>query len=554
MPRSSAALLWRSVRHTPLPQLWHRGRLEVTRRCRVAIRRMGWPRRTGLALPLAKTLPRPLFPPREDLVLRRDGAAVLHLLNRDTPLRLPADWHPAAPQLDRVNLHYMEYLEAVDDADFQSLVLDWISQNPPYGGGYWRDSWNSYALSLRCLVWMQQLAKRSLSESFLRPVRGSLGEQLAFLHANLELDLGGNHLLKNLKTLLWAGRSFIGGEAWTARAEALLARELERQILADGHHFERSPAYHLQVFADLLECFSVLEEGLLKQRLGEKLDGMAQAAVDLCHPDGLPSLFNDGGLHMAYPPAACLRVYASLRGTPPCPRPVFALREAGYFGLRGADSLLLVDCGPLGPDGLPAHGHGDLLAFEWSAFGQRLIVDTGVFEYQEGDRRSHARSSRAHNTLTLDGADQCEFWHSFRVGRRARPLVHHLRLEDDRLELEGSHDGYGHLPGNPRHRRRIVATSLRVEIQDRVTGGAGQRAEARLLLHPSLRCELEPGGAVICCPGGLVKLRCTHPIRLEAAPWWPDFGVEYSTIQLVLDYGGAPVTGAFVLELADKLS
>ena len=553
MPRSSAALFWRSVRHTPLPQLWHRGRLELTRRWRVAARRLGWPRRTGPVLPFAAALPRPLFPPREDLVLRRDGAAVLRLLNRDTPLRLPMDWHPATPQLDRVNLHYMEYLEALDDTDFQALVLDWIRQNPPYGRGFWRDSWNSYALSLRSLVWMQQLARRSLPDSFLGPVRESLCGQLDFLAANLELDLGGNHLLKNLKTLQWAGRCFVGA-AWTARAEPLLARELERQILADGLHIERSPAYHLQVFADLLECFAVLEEGALKQQLGEKLDGMAQAAVDLCHPDGLPSLFNDGGLHMAYAPAACLQVYADLRGTPPPPRPVFALREAGYFGLRGADSLLLVDCGPLGPDGLPAHGHGDLLAFEWSTFGQRLIVDTGVFEYQEGDRRARARSSRAHNTLTLDGADQSEFWQSFRVGHRARPTLHRLHLEEGRLELDGSHDGYGRMPGAPCHRRQLTATLRRVEVQDRVIGGAGQRAEARLLLHPSLRCELEPGGATLSCPQGRLRLRSPHPIHLEAAPWWPDFGVETPTIQLVLDYGRAPVTGAFVLELADKLS
>jgi uncharacterized heparinase superfamily protein len=401
---------------------------------------------------------------------------------------------------------------------------------------------------------MQQLARRSLPEAFLARVRHSLYEQLAFLAANLEFDLGGNHLLKNLKALLWAGRFFQGAEAWTARAEPLLARELERQILADGHHFERSPAYHLQVFADLLECFAVLGEGRLRERLGSRLDVMAQAVADLRHPDGLPSLFNDGGLHMAYSPDDCLRIYAALRGAMPVPRLVFAFEEAGYFGLRGADSLLLVDCGRIGPDGLPAHGHGDLLAFEWSACGQRLVIDTGVFEYAEGERRVRSRSTRAHNTLTLDGQDQCEFWKSFRVGRRARPTLHRLRLEAGLLELEASHDGYAHLPGKPIHRRSFQATLRRLEVRDEVRGGAGQRAEARLLLHPSLRCQLEPGGAVLHSPRGELRLTCPHPLRLEPAPWWPDFGVEVATTQLVLDYGPAPVTAAFVLELADELS
>lgn len=551
---SSPLLLWRSLRHTPLPQLWHRGRLELKRRWHVLAWALGKPRRPGSAPAANGHLPVPLFPPRKALVLHRRDTAFLHLLNRDTPLRTPMDWNPGLSQLERVNLHYMEYLEAVDDAAFLALVQDWIRQNPPGRPGDWRDRWNSYALSLRCVVWMQQLACRTLPEAFQIQVRQSLHEQLAFLTANLELDLGGNHLLKNLKALLWAGRFFRGGAAWTARAEPLLARELERQILADGHHFERSPAYHLQVFADLLECYAVLAEGNLKGRLGTRLDGMAQVVVDLRHPDGLPSLFNDGGLHMAYSPDACLQVYAALRGTTPEPRPCIALAEAGYFGLRGSDSLLLVDCGRIGPDGLPAHGHGDLLAFEWSARGQRLVVDTGVFEYAEGDRRARSRSSRAHNTLTLDGLDQCEFWKSFRVGRRARPTLHHLRLEPGRLELEASQDGYAHLPGKPIHRRSFQATLRRLEVRDEVRGGAGQLAEARLLLHPSLRCQLEPGGAVMRFPQGELRLICPHPVRLEPAPWWPDFGVEVATTQLVLEYGPAPVTAAFLLELIDELS
>jgi hypothetical protein len=65
-----------------------------------------------------------------------------------------------ADQLWRMNLHYMEYLESVDDATWSSLVTQWIDGNPPTIPGSWRDAWNSYALSLRLGVWLAELARR----------------------------------------------------------------------------------------------------------------------------------------------------------------------------------------------------------------------------------------------------------------------------------------------------------------------------------------------------------------------------------------------------------
>ena len=84
----------------------------------------------------------------------------------------------------------------------------------------------------------------------------SLAAQLIFLEANLETDIGGNHLIKNIKALIWASAFFQGPDAarWRKLGLDLLARELTAQILTDGVHYERSPSYHCQRLADLLEC------------------------------------------------------------------------------------------------------------------------------------------------------------------------------------------------------------------------------------------------------------------------------------------------------------
>jgi len=447
-----------------------------------------------------------------------------------------------------MNLHYMEYLEALDPEDLPALVHNWIKTNPAYELSFWQDRWNSYALSIRCVIWMQEIARGRLNLD--KEITASLCEQVRFLTANLEIDIRGNHLVKNIKALLWAGAFFQGDEAasWTKLGLRLLDKELSRQILADGVHFELSPAYHLQVFADLLECYQLLPEHSLKPKLGETLDRMAQVAADLTHPDRLISHFSDGGLHMAYVPSACLDVYFQLRSQQVVQRPIFSFLDAGYFGARDGTDFVLVDCGPIAPDSLPAHGHGDIFSFEWSLNGKRWIIDQGVFEYKEGPIRMHSRATSSHNTLTLDGLDQCEFWKSFRVGRRARVAMQQYVTHETRFILEGSHDGYAHLPGRPIHKRLFDAGPSRISIEDSVQGGKNQRAEAHLLLHPDVRIERNGES---CCNLLIgeerVILESPHPLCIQPASWYPDFGVEIPTHRILLDYGPAPCRGRFSL-------
>lgn len=554
--------LARSIRHTRPHQLVARLRLLARRRRLEGQGRGAQPAVVPAEeLPACAEAPMPIFADRAHLAETDERGIELRFLGVRHPLAVPMEWRPTAWQrgtrLELLNLHYMEYLEALPPERLEEILLDWIDHNPPYQRGYWLDHWNSYALSIRAVVWMQRLARHGdgLSDAGRLRILGSLVAQLRFLEANLELDIGGNHLIKNVKALLWAGAFFAGAEAerWAARGRDLLGPQLDEQILADGMHEERSPAYHLQVFADLLECRSVLGVGPLRDRLDGCLIAIAQVAADLTHPDGLPSLFNDGGLHMTYSPEACLACHAELTGRRTEPARCVELPDAGYFALRGTlpgdlgESYLLADCGPIAPDHLPAHGHGDLLAFEWSLGDERILVDAGVYEYHPGAAREASRATRSHNTVTIDDEDQCEFWSSFRVGRRARVTERSVSLRASELDLRGSHDGYDHLRGAPRHRRHLHATPERIHVKDEITGGNGQPVRARLLLHPDCRVETEADGLRILGHRVVVRLRSSAPVRVETSSWCPDFGERRKTSQLVLELGPAPCRGHFEL-------
>ena len=498
-----ASKLASSIWHTRPSQLWHRVRLEVLRRSGRTAR---CARRYGPNVRIAEDAQAPLAVSSPTSVVDCGEGRAVRILHQDVPLTLPFDWEVSGITVGRplgeLEVHYLEWLEDLGDEDFCAYSLDWIEQNGhPVGRRPWRTSWNAYGLSIRCMSWMRGLHERGarLDPAARGAIADEVALQLGFLERNLELDLGGNHLLKDITALLAGSRFFAGpvAERWARRACALLARELPEQLLEDGLHYERSPSYHALVFLDLLECYRAMPASSQREDLWARLHVAARALVDLTHPDGGPSLFNDGGMTKAPPAAEVLQLFAACGGDVPAPREVFAFEDAGYFGLRNPSELLLVDCGPIGPDHLPAHGHGDLLAFEWSVGRRRIFVDFGVYEYTPGEWRARSRATKSHNTVTVDDADQCDFWSSFRVGRRAHVLDRAFRAAGQGFELRGSHDGFCNLPGRPVHTRRVVAEPGRVELHDEVTGGAGQPVASRLLLHPECSARLVPGGFVV---------------------------------------------------------
>lgn len=521
------------ARHVPPRQIARRFWLAALRRAEARLR----PSLDPGPLERAAAAPAPLLAPRETPCRRTPDGWRFEFLGRAVAMGPRIDWSAPADQLWRMNLHYMEYLEALGDEHAGEAIAQWIEANPPYAPGSPAASWSAYALSLRAVVWMQQLAARPALAASAPAAEDSLARQLVYLERHLETDVGGNHLIKNLKALLWGSAFFEGAAAdrWRRTGLALLRRELDLQFPADGVHFELSPAYHCQVFADLLEIRHALGTDPLGGALDAALERAAPAVADLTHPDGRIAQFGDAGLHMAYAPTECLDAFARIYGRAPEPRRVFAFRDAGYFGAREGGDCVIVDAGPIAPDRLPAHGHGDALSFEWSLAGSRIVVDQGVFEYVAGEKRHASRTASFHNTLTAGEGDQAEFFGAFRSARRAVVRVLEFRETEGGFLLEAEQDGFRRTAGGPLHRRRFDASPRRIRIEDRLSGAPAGPVRARLLLAPDAEAEALPSGAVrIICGKATALVAGSGPIAIEQARWWPDMGVERPTVRLVM--------------------
>ena len=87
----------------------------------------------------------------------------------------------------------------------------------------------------------------------------------------------------------------------------------------------------------------------------------------------------------------------------------------------------------------PGHTHADSLSYELRIQGQPLVVDTGISTYDKTPRREYERSTRAHNTVVIDGRSSSQTWGGFRVGRRAKTTL----LLDTDSRIRAQHDGHG---------------------------------------------------------------------------------------------------------------
>lgn len=539
MPIKQLERAYHILRSVPAKQLARRLQLIAMRK----LEPLGLPEPPHLAAEWRTSLPDPVFEPRLEQWRQEGGRAFLDLAWGSLEFTKPMDWMPPLKsRLDgswRARLHYMEYLEGADDQAFEWLVGDWLDQVSIEQPDMRQFGWRAFNLSIRTVIWMQQVAQRQgrLPQSLKARMAKSLTHQLLYLERFLETDLRGNHLIKNLKALLWAGHCLDGehGARWSRLGQKWLASELDEQVLPDGMHYERSPAYHCQVLADFVECREVLEPGALRERLDDVIASMSVALGHLVHPDGLVAQFNDGGLRMAYPPAQCLSAAnRAAKGNDG----LFQLPDAGFFGARWGQDYLIADCGALAPGYLIGHGHGDILSFEWSLAGRRIIVDQGTYQNLGGPRRIKSRATACHNTVSINGLDQGDFYGAHRCGRRPKAEVLSFTPKDAGFVLEGRHDGFSHLRGNPWHMRKFDAAPDRLLIQDTIEGGKEHHLTASFLLHPDCRAESQDGAIHVRSGDEHLRLTSDLPLMVEEAEWYPDLYCALPTSRVVADFGG----------------
>ncbi len=203
-----------------------------------------------------------------------------------------------------------------------------------------------------------------------------------------------------------------------------------------------------------------------------------------------------------------------------------AFEDAGLYLLQWGDTAsrdrvsVLFDCGELGFGALAAHGHADALSIAVRAFGVDVLVDPGTYDYFTfPEWRRYFRSTRAHNTITLDGHDQSAQQGLFLWGRRATARCLEWEPRPGGGNVAGEHDGYSGSNGGAICRRRLELdrASRTLTITDEIVG-EGEH-DVALMFHFGEQCRLARAdhSLLVDCGAGTVVLRLDERLAVTTA-------------------------------------
>jgi uncharacterized heparinase superfamily protein len=358
----------------------------------------------------------------------------------------------------------------------------------------------------------------SADDDFRQRLMARLVTDARSLSAALPAEARDGRALTALKGLIAAAVAMPDHAAYLPRAQKFLAQEIERQILPDGSHIERSPAALLAALQDFTEIRALFQAGRedAPETLAPAIERMATALRALRHGDGGLALFNgtkedlptliDLVLSQAGRPArAPANRLATPAGSlpggslPAASLPAASLAGGSLYRLAAGKSLLLVDAGAPAAPGLDRFAHAGTLAFEFSAGKERLIVNCGAAPAAgEKQWRDALRATAAHSTLIIADVSSSELRDS---GLGRRPLL--VKTEHQQAGgahwLATSHDGWGKIFGAIHHRQLYLSESGEdLRGDDLIEAAQPQPFMIRFHLHPSVTASLQQdNGAVL---------------------------------------------------------
>ena len=241
----------------------------------------------------------------------------------------------------------------------------------------------------------------------------------------------GNHKLYGLKSCFLNGVTFpelAGSSEWIKMALDGIPPMIDADIYDDGMNRELVFSYHVMYLDIFLDCWNMFESNGYGDKVTnsykEKMKKMAEIYAMQSFPDFTLCQFGDAWKHrdtsfifkkekfnkITYGfPYKKFMATKGEEGEAPTVTNV-AYPESGFYFFRshwGKDAVFMpIKCADVGE----WHNQIDNGTFELYAFGRNLMNDSGCYVYgsslvDEQRWRKWFRSSRAHQTMTLDGRD-----------------------------------------------------------------------------------------------------------------------------------------------------
>ncbi|MDF2188459.1 alginate lyase family protein [Paraflavitalea sp. CAU 1676] len=476
--------------------------------------------------------------------------------------------------LPRLALQYRQTGDVQYITVIMRLISSWTVQNPYLTGINW---YSNIEVNIRLINWfltweILQLEALQEREPFVHEFVQdiwipSIYQHCKFSHSHPSLhSSANNHLIAEYAGLFIASAKWYfpgSSEAWHLQARLGLEQEIQRQHSANGVNKEEAAEY-IQFITDFLLLSMVVGDRILKPfsaqykntfsnilhyirelltingqfpKYGDEDDGRVFALNTALHDNNFQSLLESGAIYFTDPMLAtgatepdqknrllfgeaavhtlvALEPAGNRRGSKFYP-------EEGHFIFRkqdedGREIYCHFDAAPLGYLSIAAHGHADALSFVLYVDGQPVFVDPGTYCYHtNAEWRRYFVSTRAHNTICINGLDQAHFVGPTLWLNHYRTTVQDYQLSDDYDFVVARHNGYK--KAHVLHTRKLEfdKPANRILITDHITNTTGRNGtlEMPFHLHPGTRYSIEGCQATLTTGGRNIVVKLDDQLQ-----------------------------------------
>ncbi|WP_168735929.1 alginate lyase family protein [Cohnella fermenti] len=330
---------------------------------------------------------------------------------------------------------------------FDRMMSHFIDDNPAPLGDAFRvqhNTWEPLSVGVRMFQLPEAFITFFASPSFRPETKMKLIKSFAE-HARYVRKYHadhGNHAcmqLRGLITIALLLPELKEAEEWLAYGLRELPAYIRQNVYPDGAQFEGSPNYHIVVMRDLYELVTLLRAvGMDEKEYTPVLERMYELLHHLMAPDISLPKFGDTGDSSESDLRDIMSLGAYLferpdykhAGKPSLPYSLLWRLGPGaierYERIPSAPSERTAACFPVGGYlisreswerdamylamragiGIAGHAHSDALSVIVYTGGKELIADSGIGLFEWNKERKHIVSTRAHNTVVVDGQDQ----------------------------------------------------------------------------------------------------------------------------------------------------
>lgn len=517
--------------------------------------------------------------------------------------------------LPRLALLYRQTGDIMYVNEILRLVTSWTVQNPYLTGINW---YSNIEVNIRLINWfltwellqLEELMKtdpavRRFAEDIWIP---AIYQHCRFSYAHPSLySSANNHLIAEYAGLFIAAAKwkFDGcSERWLSYAARGLEREIVRQHSCNGINKEEAAEY-IQFITDFLllsmivgdriqQPFSSLYKHTCKNILyyirqlltmsgtfpkyGDEDDGRVFALNRDLHDNNFLSLLEAGSIYFREPDLATGRpgpdqknrillgeAAAETLAALPQPRPSRSSKfypDEGHFIFRKRDRhdqeiYCHFDAAPLGYLSIAAHGHADALSFVLYVDGQPVLIDPGTYCYHtDAHWRRYFVSTRAHNTICIDGMNQARFVGPTLWRNHYKTTVQEHRQSDEYDCVIAKHNGYRNIRVFHTRKVEFFRSEDRMTVTDFISNKTNKRVmlEMPFHLHPDTACEMEGPQATLITRNRRMSMKLDDQLKwnmtsAQATPclgWYSESFYRKTPCPVIL--GSLPIKGSLVLK------